>query len=376
MSIKVITLALLALFIGTAFIACTGPRGWPGVTIEGNTLFAATMDGRLLALNPDDASVEWDWQPSKTSVTNPIGCGSGGLAARGGKFYASPVIAQGIAYVGTFTGQVYAIDAITGQEIWHYNMNTAIVGGMAIDNSTLLLGTSDGKLHALDISGDYPSETFTFSAGGAIWSTPVVNNGTVYFGSLDHNLYALDATTEQTKWVFQAGGEIVDTPLVLDGTVYVGSLDNKLYAIYADTGKPKWVFAEAGNWFWSNPISSNGIIYAGSFDHYVYAINAGNGTPIWSKPFETGGPIYSSPTVSAETLVVASDDGKIYGIDLATGSERWQLDTKSKPLSSLYSVGDQVYVNTQGNVLWAVNARNGDVIWRLSFGKGEVRKLD
>jgi outer membrane protein assembly factor BamB len=375
MSTKAVSLALLVLFLSTAFIACVGPRGWPGASVEGGTLFVGTMDGRVLALNPDDASLEWDWQPSKTTVTNPIGCG-GGLAARGGKFYGSPVIAQGIAYVGTFTGQVYAIDAATGQEIWNYNIKSAIVGGMAVNNSTLFLGTSDGKLHALDISGDYPSEVFVFRAGGSIWSTPVVHDNIVYFGSLDHNLYAVDATTGQTKWVFKASGEIAATPLVFGGIVYVGSLDNKLYAVDADTGQPRWVFEEAGNWFWSNPVYSNSTIYAGSFDHYVYAIDAGNGTPVWPKPFETGGRIYSSPTVSGETLVVASDDGKIYGIDLAAGTERWQLDTKSKPLSSLCALGDQVYANTQDNVLWAVNARNGAVIWRLSFGKGEVRKLD
>jgi len=374
MSMKAISLALLALFVSMVFTACIGPRGWPGSSVAGDTLFVGTMDGRVLALNPDDGSLKWEWQPSKTSLANPMGC-SNSLATRGGKFYGSPVIAQGIAYVGTFTGQVYAIDAASGQEIWYHNINSAIVGGMTVNNSTLLLPASDGKLYALDISGDYPSQVFTFSAGGAIWSTPVVDEGTVYFGSLDHNLYAVDATTGQTKWAFKASGEIAATPLVVDGIVYVGSLDDKLYAVYADTGQPKWVFEGAGGWFWSNAVYNNGIIYAGSLDHSVYSINAGNGTPIWPKPLRTGGPIYASPIVTGETLVVASGDGIVHGIDLITGSEKWHVGTKSKILASLCAVGDTVYISTQQSDLWAVDARTGVLIWRVSLGKGEVRKV-
>ena len=372
---KAISLALLALLLSAVFTACAGPRGWPGATVEGDTLFVGTIDGRLLALNPEDASLKWGWQPSKAASSNTAGC-SGGLATRGGTLYGPPVIAQGIIYTGTFSGQVYAIDAANGLEIWRYNVKSPIVGGMALNNSTLFLGTSAGKLHALDISGDYPSEVFTFSTGGAIWSTPVVNNGTVYFGSLDHNLYAVDATTGQTKWVFKASGEIAATPLVFSGIVYIGSLDNKLYAVYADTGQLKWVFEEAGNWFWSNALYSNGTIYAGSLDHYVYAIDAGNGTPAWPEPFKTSGRILSSPLVIGATLVVASEDGKVFGINLIDGSEKWQIDAKSKILSSLNSMGNIIYINTQLNGLWAIDGRTGVVIWRVSLGKGEVRKVE
>ena len=372
---KAISLALLALLLSAVFTACMGPRGWPGATVEGDTLFVGTIDGRILALNPEDASLKWGWQPSKASSSNTVGC-SGGLATKGGTLYGPPVIAQGIIYTGSFSGQVYAIDVANGLEIWRYNVNSPIVGGMALNNSTLFLGTSAGELHALDISGDYPSEVFTFTVEGAIWSTPVVQDSTVYFGSLDHNLYALDATTGQKKWVFEASGQIVATPLVLGGIVYIGSLDNKLYAVDAGTGEPKWVFEEAGNWFWSNALYSNGIIYAGSLDYYVYAVDAGNGTPVWPEPFKTSGPVYSSPLANGQTLVVASGDGKVYGIDLIDGSEKWQIDTKSKILSSLFAEGNTIYINTQLNGLWAIDGSTGIVIWRVSLGKGEIRKVE
>jgi outer membrane protein assembly factor BamB len=333
------------------------------------------MDGRVLALDLEDAGLEWGWQPPKTAVSNPGGC-SNSVVTKGGTFYQSPVIAQGTVYVGTFGGWVYALDAASGLQIWRYNTGSPLVGGMAVNNSTLLFGASDGKLCALDISGDSASEVFIFNAENGIWSTPVVYRGIAYFGSLDHNLYAVEATTGHTKWVFKTRAEIVATPLVCDGIVYVGSLDNELYAVYADTGKPVWVFQEAGNGLWSSPVCVNGIVYAGSLDHNVYALEAGNGTPAWPKPFKTSGPIYSAPIVTGETLVVASGDGAVYGIDMATGDRRWQINTKSKILSPLCVSGNTVFVVTQGNDLWAVDARNGVLVWRISLGKGEVRRVE
>jgi outer membrane protein assembly factor BamB len=371
---KAVSLAVLASFLAVFCTACIGPRGSPGAAVEGNTLFVGTMDGRVLALDIEDAGLKWGWQPS-TAVSNTGGC-SNSVVTRGGTFYQSPVIAQGTVYVGTFGGGVYALDAASGLETWRYNTKSSIVGGMAVNNSTLLFGVSNGKLYALDVSGDYASEVFIFNAENGIWSTPVVYGGIVYFGSLDHNLYAVDATTGHTKWVFKTSGEIVASPLVSDGIVYVGSLDNKLYAVYADTGNPVWVFQEAGNGFWSSPVCVNGIVYAGSLDHNVYALEAGNGTPAWPKAFKTSGPIYSAPIVTGETLVVASGDGTVYGIDLATGDRRWQINTKSKILSPLCVAGDKVFVVTQGNELSAVDARNGVLVWRISLGKGEVRRVE
>jgi outer membrane protein assembly factor BamB len=377
MCVKAVSLAVLASFIAVFFTACLGPRGSPGAAVEGNTLFVGTMDGRVLALDIQDASLKWGWQAPKTSTSNPGGCScSSSVLTRGGTFYQSPVIAQGTVYVGTFGGGVYALDAASGLEIWHYNAKSSLVGGMAVNNSTLLFGASDGKLYALDVSGDSPSGVSIFNAENGIWSTPVLYDGIVYFGSLDHNLYAADATSGHTKWVFKTSGEIVAAPLVSDGIVYVGSLDNKLYAVYADTGKPSWVFQEAGNGFWSSPVCVNGTLYAGCLDHNVYALDAGNGTPAWPKAFKTSAPIYSAPIVIGETLVVASGDGSVYGIDLATGDRRWQINTKSSILSPLSVTGNTVFVVTQGNDLWAVDARNGVLVWRVSLGKGEVRRVE
>lgn len=63
-------------------------------------------------------------------------------------------------------------------------------------------------------------------------SSPAIDvEGTVYIGSSDGKLYAINADGT-LKWSFQTKGAIESSPAIgSDGTIYIGSNDNHLYAI-------------------------------------------------------------------------------------------------------------------------------------------------
>jgi outer membrane protein assembly factor BamB len=364
------TLIIAILLAALALAGCAGTRGWPGTVSDGGTLYVSTMDGRVLALNPDSGSRKWDWRPTEGQsgqTASFLSCGAGS-AIVGGKFYGAPAVANGEVYVAFYTGKVYSIDAASGVQGWNYDLESTVSGGVAVSNDTVFVGSSNGKLSALDAGNE--SLKWEFSSENGIWATPVVVDGVVYFGSLDHSLYALDAADGTKKWSFKTGGVIASTPLVVEGVIYVGSFDNKFYAIDADSGTQKWVFEGAGNWFWSQAAYNNGTIYAGCLDHNVYAIDAGNGTMVWSKPFDAGSLIKASPVIAGETLVVASGVGTVYGLDLNTGEKKWEFDgVDTKVLSPLYAVGDTVYINSQDNKLYALNGETGRQVWGVPLTK-------
>ena len=71
----------------------------------------------------------------------------------------SPIIVNGVMYVTTSYGHVYALDAKTGVEIWHYKPKLGPVttfcrgpnsGGVAVYEDRVYVGTLDAKLVALD----------------------------------------------------------------------------------------------------------------------------------------------------------------------------------------------------------------------------------
>ncbi|MCJ7520915.1 MAG: PQQ-binding-like beta-propeller repeat protein, partial [Dehalococcoidia bacterium] len=162
---------------------------------------------------------------------------------------------------------------------------------------------------------------------------------------------------------------IASTPLIVNGVIYIGSFDKKFYALDVATGDVKWVFDEASNWFWADALYENGIVYACSLDNNVYAIDASSGelTSAWSSPFDAGSEIKSSPVITGDVLVVASEEGEIYGIDLQNGQEKWNIDLEIKVLAPLCASGDTVYVNAQDNRLYAIDGLIGRQDWSVTL---------
>jgi len=365
------TIVIAILLVALVLCGCAGKRGWPGTVSEGNILYVCTMDGRVLALNPDNGTWKWDWKPTAKQggqTASSFTCAGSSLA--GGLFYGAPAVANGVVYVAFHTGKVYAIDAASTEQKWEQDLRSTVSGGVAVGNGTVFVGSSNGKLSALDAGNG--SLKWEFTTENEVWTTPVVVDGVVYFGSLDHNLYAVDVETHELKWnkPFKTGGSVAASPLVVDGVVYFGSFDNKFYAVDADSGAQKWVFPDAGNWFWSQAAYNNGTIYAGCLDHKVYAIDAGNGTMVWPKPFDAGSLVKASPVIAGGVLVVASEVGKVYGLDLKTGEKKWEFDgVNTKVLSPLYAAGDTVYINSQDNKLYALNAETHRQIWAVPLSK-------
>src|SRR4030042_4568533 len=229
---------LIILLSCIALVGCSGARGWPGTYAEDDVLYAGSKDGSVLALNPDSGSRKWEWSPgvSQSAGLGAVACAGGvsGGGFAGGMSYGSPSISDGMVYVASYSGKVYAIDAESGIEKWSYDAKSAIAGGVAIGNGTVFVGSSGGKLTALDFQDG--SLKWESPAQNHIWTTPVVADGIVYFGSLDHYIYALDTVDGTEKWKYETGGSVASTPLIVYGGVYVGPFDNKFYAIDAGDG--------------------------------------------------------------------------------------------------------------------------------------------
>jgi outer membrane protein assembly factor BamB len=102
----------------------------------------------------------------------------------------------------------------------------------------------------------------------------------------------------------------------------------------------------------------------------VYALDALNGSPAWPEPFNANAAVKSSPVIAAGVLVVASEDGKIYGLDLKTGEKKWESGRiKSKVLSPLCAAGSTVYINSQDNRLYAFDGASGREVWGITLDK-------
>ncbi|HTR00991.1 MAG TPA: PQQ-dependent dehydrogenase, methanol/ethanol family, partial [Candidatus Acidoferrum sp.] len=81
----------------------------------------------------------------------------------------NPIVVDGVLYTSGTTGRVYALNAVTGEQLWYFNPE------------------SDGQVNRYTCCDEV-------NRGIAVWE------GLVYVGSLDGRLFALDAKTGAVKW--------------------------------------------------------------------------------------------------------------------------------------------------------------------------------
>ncbi|MDP6647728.1 MAG: PQQ-like beta-propeller repeat protein [Dehalococcoidales bacterium] len=345
---------LLACFVvaGCAPAGITVPRGWSGGVVADGTLFIGAMDGKIVALNTTDGKRLWE-VPLEDSVV---------------AIYGSPTVAGDLVYLGGYhSGKMYAFaqDKIR----WVYPRDRAfvdstgkiaqIIGGAIIAQGKVFFGVDNGVVYALDaMTGDYVWE---FPTGGKIWSTPAISDDTLFVGSFDKKLYALDTATGNERWTFDTQGAIVATPLVHDDTVYIGSFDRKLYAVDVITGQEKWRFSEAKNWFWAKPLAKDNTIYASNLDGKGYALDARSGDKL--VEFDLGSPVSASPVLVGNRVIVATENGAVYAIDVENKESnklRDPLQTKDiKVYAPLTTDGVVVYMHTSDGKLYAFDAVDG-----------------
>ncbi len=203
----------------------------------------------------------------------------------------SPVIHKDKLYFGTGYGNygIYAVDAQTGTEIWSKPMPYPVWGSPTAYENLVFFGLgrgnfsdSDpipaGKVVALDVeTGD---TVWEYEAKDAVLTAIAVLNGNVIFGSRDGSVYCLGATDGKRNWQAELGAPVVSSPAVTPDTVYAATKNGYIYALATEDGEVKWEFntrsVTRNVELYSSPAVANGFLYIGSSDRYIFCLGGDN----------------------------------------------------------------------------------------------------
>jgi outer membrane protein assembly factor BamB len=153
----------------------------------------------------------------------------------GDRIISEALVKAGIVYVGTWRGNIFALDHANGTKLWVYAFNAnhsqsivdGVAGSMAMADGRLYVGDYRGVISCIDAL--HGSLIWRYATGAPILATPVVTAGHIYIGSGDGNFYALDTQTGRPTWHYFTG-EIRASASLADGHLYVGSLSGVVYA--------------------------------------------------------------------------------------------------------------------------------------------------
>ncbi len=214
----------------------------------------------------------------------------------------SPIVVNGVMYVTTAFSHVYALDAKTGAQIWHYKHNMGPI-------TTFCCGPNN---RGVAVYGDM-----------------------VYLGTLDAKLVALDAKTGKVVWEQQVadpelGYSETMAPTAVNGKILIGTNGGE----YGIRGFVKAYDAKSGELLWTfNTIPEDSVGEWATHDatgrDMLRDIDAEKAAlKKMGDPYKTlGGGVWQNPAVDLET-------NRIY---FMVGNPSPDLDGSLRPGDNLYT---------------------------------------
>lgn len=341
----------------------------------------------------------------------------------GGWVTGTPIVVGGIAYIGSWDGNMYALRERDGSRLWSFSAETSsdncgftygIDNTAALSDGRLYFGSAGCVLYALDAATGnmiWRTQLEDYSKGFHLWSSPLVSDGRIYVGLASHcdhpcvrgRVVCLNAADGRILWNFYTApegstGAGVWSSFAIDANrrmVYATSgnfcqgndtYGDSFIALNADTGTLVWSWKNAARDrdienldFGASPvlfeIGSTPALAAGSKDGHCYALNRATGELIWDATVTDGsttGGIIASPAAAYGMIFmggsVQSNTGKVVALDQRDGRIVWQAQQPAPVFGAAAVTGGAVLIGGGDGNLRAYDASTGAVLWSARKG--------
>ncbi|MCK9543083.1 MAG: PQQ-like beta-propeller repeat protein [Novosphingobium sp.] len=303
---------------------------------------------------------------------------------------ASPVVGGGTLFAMDTQGVVTAFDAASGARRWTKSFavtgdgsNTVFGGGVSYDSGKAYVTTGFGEVAALDAANG--SQLWKVKPAGPLRGSPTVAFNSIYVMTQDNQIFALNAADGAVLWnesasQGQAGVFGVAAPAAGQGTVIAGYSSGELVAYRYENGRTLWSDALARTSLSTqvgvltdvdaDPIIDRGRVYALGQGGRMAAYELVTGQRIWELNLAG----ISTPAVAGDWVFTLTDEGKLLCIARSSGRVRWvnELPRWEKPKKRekpIFWTGPVL----AGNRLWIANSL-GEV-GSADVADGTVRRL-
>jgi PQQ-dependent dehydrogenase (methanol/ethanol family) len=254
----------------------------------------------------------------------------------------APIVVDGVMYMTTSFNHVYALDAVTGKEFWHYKhkmgpITTFCCGpnnrGVAIEGGKLFMGTLDSRLVALDAKTGkvlWNIEIADPEKGYSETMAPTVVAGKVLIGTnggeygIRGFVKAFDANDGKLLWTFNTIPETGHEGVWAVNDATGRDMHRDIAAEKAQLGRDSSFYQTLGGGVWMNPavdLKTNTIFFV-----------VGNPSPDLYGAERPGDNLYTDSLVA---------------VDLNTGAYKWHFQYIAHDVWDLDAVSPPILVDVK-----------------------------
>jgi len=311
-----------------AFDAATGERRWQhqievtgdlrdatfggGAAYNDGRVYATNGVGDVVALNAETGAEIWRVKPA-------------------GPLRGAPTIAFNEVFVMTQDNQVFALSTEDGEIIWQRAAASGQSGvfgvaAPAAGQGTVVAGFSSGELVAYryengrELWSDALARTSISTQVGTLTDVdadPIIDQGRVYALGQGGRMAAYELLTGQRIWELTLAG--ISTPTVVGEWVFTLTDEAQLLAIQRNTGRIRWL-TQLDRWrdvndregpiFWTGPVLASGRLWIASSRGYLKSVDVMTGEVADFTRLDDG--VSLPPVVANNMLYILDDSGEIH----------------------------------------------------------------
>ena len=264
--------------------ASTGDRNW---SIELNFLASGTsagfglvvvsdIDGNVIAVDQNDGS--------KLRSTNVKG-----------EVLSKVAIDAKVVVVKTGSGELLGLDRENGEILWSYRSKLPLLtvrgsSSPVIVDDLVYVSFDNGRLGVFELNSGFQVWDGAISYVKGVSelenlidsdSSPVVDGGLIYTTNYQGNLNIFDTAQKRSVWSYETSSFY--SPIVSRGMLTIVEANSGLRSFALKTLQESWTNDDYINRDLSNAVSYKGSLVVGDFEGYVHVIDTLNGKTIGRK---------------------------------------------------------------------------------------------
>ena len=305
----------------------------------------------------------------------------------------APIVVNQRLYTADFDGKLLALDATNGSKLWSENVaekkgfrsrddGSRVTGGPGYGENTILLGTNKGNVLAL--SADTGKELWNTTVSSEVLAAPRRAEDTVVVRTIDGKLFGLDADNGRRLWVYERSVPTLtlrgtSAPVIYDNIVIAGFDEGRLIAVELRTGKLIWevrISTARGSSeldrmvdIDSDPVVVDGVIYVATYQGHMAAVQLENGRIIWNRDLSS----YAGFSVDKNNVYVTDDNSHVLAFDRFSGTPLWeQKKLHARRITAPAVIGNYLVVGDFAGYLHWMSKDTGNFVARNLVSKDPI----